>query len=521
MSTFQDARALAPDTVLTTDICVIGAGAAGITIARDLRDSRREVYLVESGGFELDAETQDLAAGESVGHAYPALVSTRLRYLGGTTNHWAGWCAPLDGIDFERREWVPWSGWPISLADLVPYYERAQRTNELAAFAYDLDTWSSRAHPAVRIDDDVESVIWQFSPPTRYGQVYRDDVERASNVHVLLNANLTAFESPAGAGHVTAVTLTTLEGTRIRLVAQQFVLACGGIENPRLLLLADQDRPGGLGNANGMVGRYFMEHPHVTTATCVFADPEENVSLYTRRAPRRAFAGSGLLNRIENRLRRDIDFLPPVVAVRGGLRLSDATQHREGILNGAGILGAVEATDPLTADVQRVMSASARPDEDPIRAYDVRLQLEQAPNPDSRVTLGQERDQLGLRRARLDWRLTELDTYTMVSTTHALARALGRSGQGRLRIEEWLLEDAESWHGMYGGNHHMGTTRMSDDPGQGVVDRNCRVHGVDNLFIAGSSVFPTGGFANPTLTLTALAHRLADHLREQAPAPSA
>jgi choline dehydrogenase-like flavoprotein len=514
MSEFQDARTIPPDTVLTTDVCVIGAGAAGITIARDLAGSRHDVYVVESGDVDLDASTQDLASGETIGHPYASLASTRLRYFGGSTNHWAGWCSPLNAVDFAERDWVPASGWPIALADLVPYYERAQQTNELAAFTYDVDAWSSRSHPEARLGDDVETVIWQFSPPTRYGAVYRDALARAANVHVLLNANLTAFETTQGADHVNAVTLTTLEGTSFKLVARQFVLATGGIENARLLLLADDVEAGGLGNANDLVGRYFMEHPHVTTASCVFADPEKDVNLYASRAPRRAFGGRSFVTRIEDRLRRTVDALPPLVSVRGGLRLSDAVQRREGVLNGGAVLRRFDVTDDLTVDVQRVIAATAPEQEGSVSAYAIRLQLEQAPNPDSRVTLSDERDGLGLRRPRLDWRLTDLDTHTLVTTTHALGRALGLSGEGRLRFEAWVLEEAGSWEAMYGGNHHMGTTRMSDDPRRGVVDRNCRVHSVDNLFIAGSSVFPTGGFVNPTLTLTALAHRLADHVRE-------
>ena len=500
MSEFRDARSIPPDTVLTTDICLIGAGAAGIAIARDLAGSRHDAYVVESGDLDLDEKTQDLASGESIGHPYVSLASTRLRYFGGSTNHWAGWCAPLNAIDFEERDWVPASGWPIALADLVPYYERAQQTNELAAFEYDVEAWSSRLHPESRLGDDVETMIWQFSPPTRYGTRYHDALARAANVHVLLNANLTAFETSQSAGHINAIRLTTLEGTTFRLVARRYVLATGGIENARLLLLADDVETGGLGNANGLVGRYFMEHPHVTTASCVFTDPTKDVNLYASRAPRRAFSGPSLVTQIEDRLRRTLDVLPPLVSVRGGLRLSDAVQRREGVLNGGAVLRRFDATDDLTVDVQRVIAASAVPQEHPVSAYGIRLQLEQAINPDSQVTLCDERDGLGLHRSRLHWRVTELDTHTLVTTTHALGRALGLSGEGRLRFESWVLEEASAWETMSGGNHHMGTTRMSDDPTQGVVDRNCRMHSVDKLFIAGSSVFPARGLVNQTLT---------------------
>ncbi|MBA2665907.1 MAG: GMC family oxidoreductase [Trueperaceae bacterium] len=518
MSAFLDARGVEAGTLITTDICVIGAGAAGITIARDLAGSRNDVYVVESGDLELEAATQELAGGENVGRDYASLITTRLRSFGGTTNHWAGWCAPLDALDFEHRDWVPESGWPIGLADLLPYYERAQRSNELAAFEYGVDAWASRERPEIALEEDFESIVWQFSPPTRYGQVYRDELERAPNVHVLLNANLTGITTTDAADHVEEVTLTTLAGTSFRLAARYFVIACGGIENARVLLLANDVERAGLGNRHDLVGRYFMEHPHVTTSTCVFVQPEQSVDLYASRSPRRVFGGLGAVTRVVDRLRREVSFLPPLVPVRAGLRVSGAAQRRDGILNAVAVLGDTTAEDRLTADVQQMISVSMHPERDPVRPYDVRLQLEQAPNPDSRVTLGDDRDALGQRTTRLDWRLNELDERTMVQATWSLGRALGLSHQGRLRLKEWVMEHAGSWEGMYGGSHHMGTTRMSQDPTRGVVDSDCRVHGVGNLYVAGSSVFPTGGCVNPTLTLTALAHRLADHLRDRASA---
>lgn len=236
--------------------------------------------------------------------------------------------------------------------------------------------------------------------------------------------------------------------------------------------------------------------PRFTKAT----GRNQDVNLYASRTPRRAFSGPSLLARIEDRFRRTLDLLPPLVSVRGGLRRRDALQRREGVLNGGAVLRRFDVTDDLTVDVQRVIAASAVPQEHPVSAYGIRLQLEQAINPDSQVTLCDERDGLGLHRSRLHWRVTELDTHTLVTTTHALGRALGLSGEGRLRFESWVLEEASAWETMSGGNHHMGTTRMSDDPTQGVVDRNCRMHSVDKLFIAGSSVFPARGLVNQTLT---------------------
>ena len=141
---------------------------------------------------------------------------------------------------------------------------------------------------------------------------------------------------------------------------------------------------------------------------------------------------------------------------------------------------------------------------------------EQAPNPDSRVSLVEERDALGLPRIALDWRLTELDKRSLQAGHQAVALELGRTGLGRLQIEDWLTADVTTWTPtLTGGHHHIGTTRMSEDPARGVVDGDCRVHGIANLYVAGSSVFPTSGSANPTLTVVALALRLAAHLEQR------
>ena len=515
MSAFIDARSLAADTVVTTDVCVIGAGAAGITIARDLAGTRHDVCLVESGGFELEPETQELYRGDVVGRPYLPLEASRLRYFGGSTNHWAGWCAPLDALDFEKREWVPGSGWPISRTDLVPFYERAQRTLQLADFEYDAEAWATSGRPDVAVAGDVRSAMWQFSPPTRFGDVYREELEQAPNVRVFHHANMTALSTTPAGDNVESLVFRTLEGNSFRVAARSFVLACGGIENARILLLANDEGGDGLAIESDEVGRYFMEHAHVTTGMCVVADPNASLDLYAGRARRRLFEGDGILARIENRITRT-ELVPRSVATRAGLRISDEAQRRDGLLNAVGILVSPRSPEAMTRHVHNTISHAADPEDQALEAYDVRLQVEQAPNRDSSVTLGDERDALGLRRARLDWRLSELDTHTIVRATYLLARALGQTDLGRLRIDDWLRTDPASFEGAYGGNHHIGTTRMSDDPRSGVVDRDCRVHGISNLFVAGSSVFPTGGFANPTLTLTALAHRLADHLADDA-----
>jgi choline dehydrogenase-like flavoprotein len=522
VTVFHDARAVPSGSVVESDVCIVGAGAAGITIARDLVGGRARVCLLESGDLAMDPATQELyrgvfgqrlaSSGGAVvdGRPYAALESTRLRYFGGATNHWEGWCAPLTAIDFEARSWVPHSGWPLTLAELEPFYRRAQRVNQIGPFDYRPEKWTTSRRPTLDAGQDLETVMWQFSPPTRYGEVYRDELRRAHDLDVFLNANLTGFVTN-GPHQVEALTVTTLAGTSFRVEAKFVVLACGGIENARILLLAMDDDAQPLAASRDVVGRFFMEHPHVEMGLCVFSDPAANLDLYTRR--RLQSTGITWVDRVVNRIKRSIEMVEDPVRTQAGLRISDEAQRRERILNAVGILSPANQLGALGRAVQRTISIAASPESNEAPGYRIRVMLEQAPNPDSRVVLSDERDSLGQRRPRLEWQLSQLDTHTLSAATRRLALALGQADLGRARFERWVIAEPETWQGVYGGGHHMGTTRMSDDQKLGVVDRDCRVHGVGNLFVAGSSVFPTCGFANPTLTITALAHRLADHLK--------
>jgi choline dehydrogenase-like flavoprotein len=501
----QDLRQLADGEALDTDVAIVGGGAAGIALARALAGAPFRVCLIESGGLEPDEAIQKLAEADNAGLPYGPIEATRLRYFGGTTNHWGGWCRPLDDIDFQKREWVPLSGWPIGRADLDPYYAAASGVCEAGPFAYDdVDGWEARLGmggfplPGAGMG---RRVI-QFSPPTRFGERYRAELEAASNLLLLLHANLVEIRATDNAAEVAGLALATLDGRRHGVSAKLYVLAAGGIENARLLLLSNQVQTEGLGNGNDMVGRCFMEHPHVYS--------------------------------MANLLLRDVSAVSPLnldeqetdgTGLRGNFMPSEAFQRRERIQNATFTIG-ISARFPSRDDVPVAEEKLTAPLLDLLHAWagrsaadgsGVRIGIggagEQRPNPDSRVTLSGARDALGLRRGRLDWRLSPEDKASLVRNLRALGAEFAAAGLGRLHVD---LPPGESWpDDLTGGNHHMGTTRMAADPRDGVVDANCRVHGLANLYVAGSSVFPTCGAANPTLTLVALALRLADHIRER------
>lgn len=521
-----DFRDVKHGTRLETDLCIVGAGAAGITIARELIGSGINIYLVESGGFDYDFSNQLLYKGEQAGLPYYQLQFTRLRFFGGTTNHWVGLCAPRNEIDFEARPWVPYSGWPISRADLDSYYKRAHPILNLGSYVYDQRVWRLLGIEPLRFNPDkIQTAIWKFSDPVaRLGKKYRQEIEQAENIRLLLNANVTNIQTNETGSIVDYVDIATIDGKRATLQAKRFILACGGLENPRLFLLSNTVASTGIGNQHDLVGRFFMEHLHANVGELLSDDY------------------AGLLDTYLKNTQRGRNYLL-------GLRLGEETQRQEQVLNSAVEIKMIAKADSgvqTAKDLYNRFRRGEKIDDLPDAiwrivkdlddvAYNAYRRLvqgkvvlppvekvnlfsfgEQSPNPDSRVVLSDEKDALGMNRIKLAWRVTELDRRSIETLEKVIGTELGRLNTGRVRIYDWLLKDSDTWgENLYGGNHHMGTTRMADSPKFGVVDRNCRVHGVSNLYLAGSSVFATGGYANPTLTIVALALRLADHLKSQ------
>ncbi|HEU5074278.1 MAG TPA: GMC family oxidoreductase [Polyangiaceae bacterium] len=488
-----DARTLRDGAELAADICVAGGGAAGITLARALADSRLQVLLLESGGFTADAATQALYAGTSVGQDYWALDTSRLRYFGGSTNHWTGWCRPLDPIDFEDRPGML-GGWPLSYQELLPHYHRAQRDCELASFDYRADTWADRYRARLAPVDDPhwETIAWQFSTPTRFGETYRQELVTSENVHVLLHANLSQIELCPTGGRVDRWRVRCLNGPSFSVVARGYVLALGGLENPRVLLASNSVEPRGVGNRFDTVGRYFSDHPH-SKVGLFLPNTVHDFSAYT--GIHRQGAGT---------------------YVRFSWALSDRARRALGLpgvsvtLDPPGTEGYPEEAPGVGSLMEQL---GARPGK---TASSLFLRAEQPPNPHSRVRLGRSRDALGMPRIELDWRVPGSLDYRVREAVHLLARALGQNSVGRvLSFAHTDDKPADAWPILWGGHHHLGATRMSEDPKYGVVDRNCKLHTVDNLYCAGSSTFATAGYANPTLTICALARRLGAHLAEQ------
>jgi choline dehydrogenase-like flavoprotein len=532
---FIDARGVASKTEIAADLCIVGAGAAGISIARALSGSGMSICLLESGDLDFSWDTQSLYSGRTVGLPYFDLDVCQLRYFGGNTNGWGGWCRPLDPIDLEPRPWAGLAGWPIPSGELAAYYRHAYALCELPSDDFDARSWCERLkHRRARLlPFDPEKLIpsvYQFSPPTRFGRTYREAIGQAQSVRCFTNANVVKLTTSCDAGRVTHVEVATLAGNGFRVAARLVVLAAGGIENTRLLLLSNDVIGAGLGNGNDLVGRHFMEHPH-TKRVLLATRRRAPVWLYGLH-----FHDQGVSVRLD---------LPPDLQRREGLLHYSANIHpiyrghdsaawlafRKLVLS----LSPARRGDPFVRfppygrkglSFGQIVDIARRPDQVTAAAllqltqpdafvsgYVLESKSEQAPNPESRVTLQHERDAFGLNRVQLDWRMLPIDRHTVLRGEEIVEAELMRLGIGRLA--PLAPRERDSWpSNLEGGWHQMGTTRMDADPRRGVVDVEGRVHGVANLFCAGSSVFPTGGAAPPTLTIVALALRLADRLKQ-------
>ena len=555
---WRDARTLSAGETVDADVCLVGAGPAGISMALSLaRAGVGRILLVESGGLEADPRTQALAEGVTTGEPFEPLVQTRARRFGGTAHQWnsgvggqeVGFrCGPLHEVDFERRDWLPHSGWPFGRAELEPYMRQAQEVCRLGPYCYEGDAWT-------RGDDDrplpldssvLTTSVWQFGVQQTFTEYYRDEIARVEGITTLLHANVVEIETTENAGEVTRLRIARFDAPDVYVSARVFVIAAGGIESARLLLMSDRVQRGGLGNGHDLVGRYFMEHQFVHGGTLVPASRDlfERTALYDNRVVDGTLI-AGKIDLTDDVMRRErllnvsmaifprhpyhrrarqevADSLAVLMRAGRGASAGELTRHLRTVAGGL---------DYAAVSTLRRLSGGRlfpflRPGPDIIEGtgwthldrkserfttYEAILHTEQAPDPDNRVTLAAERDGLGYPLARLHWRWTERDYDSVRRAQPIFARELARAGIGTYTPAMDASGRPDLLHP--GLHHHMGTTRMHDDPRQGVVDADSRVHGVRNLYVTGCSVFPTGGYINSTLTVVALALRLAEHLR--------
>ncbi len=510
-----DARRVASGSRLHFDVCIIGAGPAGISLAQRLAVSGLRVVLVEGGGFTPRVRDQRMFAGTVTGSPYADLQDVRFRVVGGSGSRWGGICRPLDPIDFRARDWVPDSGWPISYDEVARYYPAAAEALGVS------DSDFTRLSPGLTdATPDLggtgfERIHYRSSPMVDYGHAVRDRLERSRDITLLVNANVTRLLSTAVGDAVTGVDVRTFAGGAVAVTARTYVLAAGSVENARLLLVSDDAGPAGLGNRHDVVGRYFMEHVHVDIATLLPSRRTTDWLSYRTNAPHQPVLVSALspseeVQRDERIGSAAVTVAPSWYVTRRAFvgmhpRFTVPAERVYRGLSGTSERAAAAALDVARAAWNLREGKSAWPRREPTRT--IYYRGEQGPARENRVVLGDRRDLLGHPVADLRWQVRDADLTGASAVLRRFAAAAATGGWGDVAVPDGDLRER-----IVGGPHHLGTTRMSRDPRTGVVDTDSRVHGVGNLYVAGGSVFPTGGHANPTLTVIALALRLGEHL---------
>ena len=541
----EDTAGIAYGSVLRADLCIVGTGAAGIPLALTLSGHGLSILLIEAGHLQGHAATQALYAGEVTDarlHSPPDKY--RQRRFGGTTATWGGRCVPFDPIDFVERSYLPGSGWPISHRDLAAYYPQANAWAEAGLFEYDADALFNKPEEAMfrGFHSDIvrTNSLERFSCPTDFGVRYERRLRLASDVRLLLGANCTGLKFRQGT--IESADIATLGGNRFKVQARRFVLATGGIESARLLLASNDACPAGIGNEHDLVGRNYLCHIAGNVGTLTVHGPAHNVrhgyevardGVYCRRrlclteAEQRRIGAGNMVARLHfpriadpshgNGVLSGLYLARPLISYEYGKRLNDgATSLATYVRHAGNVVADAWETGAFLGHWLRKRTLADRKFPSVIlrnrsNRFSLEVHSEQFPNRDSRITLGDSPDALGVRRVRVDWRYTEADIDSVRKTLSVFAQEFERSGVARLEFDPDTLERDLTRFGAYGG-HHIGTTRMGNDPRDSVVDRNCRVHSTDNLYVCGSAVFPTSSQANPTLTIIAMALRLADHL---------
>lgn len=542
--TLVDAESLPTGTEIAGDVCIIGAGPAGLTLARHLRGRGRKIVVLERGGLPgrpLGVGPSDTVVDATSHFEAPPSIPPR---IGGAANEWIvrlAWHArgvrmvPLQPIDLERRSWVPHSGWPISWDHLEPFLQRAHDDLGLGEWGYGVDQWEEATAPRLGVEPSgFTTAMERFPRASVITNDHWNELLEAPDVEVVINAPAGSVEGSVD--RVERVEIDAGSPGRLCATATTFVIAAGGVVNPRLLLAARNGD--GIGANSAAVGRYYTDHLRLMSGTLTPADPQlfSNAGLYSLRQTARGVVMGKLvpteaLQREYEMLNSAAMLLPrPATDVQESVdvvraALDDIRSRRRparwpGPKDVMGLAGYVGRLVPgMTVRQRRFPPKTdagwAAMSGNPVRysSFAVEHQIEQVPNPSNGLSLSGRRDMDGRLTTEMAWRWDDAELSSIRSTQRAFADAMEAAGIGRFETTEWEAAPTLTTPG--GAFHPTGSTRMSATSKSGVVDSDARVHGVSNLFVAGSSIFPTGGSANPTLTLMALSIRLADHLNNR------
>jgi len=522
------------------NICVVGSGPVGIVVALELARQGQSVTLIESGRLTFDSGIQELSrAASGTDRRNIDMVLAVRRAFGGTSNLWGAGCIPLDPIDFERRDFLGARGWPLSYDTYAAFLPAA---SAYANCGHGFQEGIGGFQPADR--SFTANALIRFADPPSFGKAYGPAIRASRTITAYLGATVTGFRFDEN-GRVEALEVRALSGASGLARARLFVLACGGVETTRLLLAEQQGCPARFGGPEGSLGRYYMGHLSGQVADIEFRNDALDRAFDFFRctdgayARRRLVAGA-TLQRSEGL--SNISFWPIMPPMRD-------FGHRDPVLSLAYLaLSAPPLGRALVSETLRAINVGDGGDKlrhlanvmvgipsiaaflprflyrrfladrrlpglhlrNPARRYKLHFHAEHLPNPSSRIRLSSERDALGMPRIRSELCFSNSDAEQVLRTHGYLSDWLQKTGAGCLT---WHMPQEERLARVMelagDGVHQIGTARMAHNAREGVVDRDCRVFGSSNLFLAGSAVFPTSGQANPTLSALALAVRTA------------
>ncbi len=521
--------------VVNCDVCIIGSGAAGISISQKLSNKNLNILVMESGDFKPNQFTQKLYDLDNIGYPIRDKFMSRSRYFGGTTNIWSGRTMIFRQIDFEERDWVTDSGWPIEYSTIMFYYRQAIKLLKLPRLScYYFNNWVTKMNKyekSLALDSDnnlsVNASLWGVKP-LNFRKEYFPIFKKSDNLKVYLNSNLTNITLNESKRYVTKLNFSSLNGNSLVVKPKICILACGGLENPRLLLNSRHQNISGLGNENDCVGRYYSDHPRSVMGTVLLNKgvrlPLYNGYPFSEGKIQLGFQFSKDFQRSNKLLNNYLSLEPAVpdyvmksydAAIRLGKRFLRRGYSGERLNFSKSIAHVPEIIYYLTPKelLPHRLYSFIYPYFSYLNRNNQQYKLkianycEQAPNPTSRVSLGKDKCRLGLNKIKLDWKVGQDEERNVLKLQSLLASYFRKNKIGKFDSDFNGQEFTDA-------SHHIGTTRMSFNHKKGVVDKNCKVHNIDNLYISGSSVFPTSGHANPTLTIVALSLRLGDHIRE-------
>ena len=495
-------------------VCIVGAGAAGIVLAVEFASRGRKVVILEGGGAQREESSQQLYDSDIVGHPHRGIHTGRIRTKGGSTVRWGGQILELDAHDFIPRANVPSSGWPFPKSELTAHYERARTLEGLAkAQRSDAAVWRALHQPFLQFPE-LEAYLSRWCPEPNFARLHETTLATHPGISLWLHAN--AVELLTENGIATGLRCRTLTGIEAIFHAAHFIFCLGGIESSRFFL---QPRPGGLPwNRSNLLGQHFQDHIDCNAATVEPLDRQKFHAafdpIYLRgfkylpklRLPSQLQAEHETLNIGSTMSYEDAGKVryQAKLTTRNLMRGRFNEVSRDNLRHTAAHLPML-LRQAWRYKIQR--RAFAPPQ---VRIF-LRVHCEQEPTSRSSITLTDDRDALGLLRARFDWQISEreLDTirkYVLIAQ-HSLA------GIARVVPDQDLISGSPAFLARCDdSNHHMGGMRMSTSDATGVVDTNLRLYGLDNTYVCSSAVFPNSGFSNPTHTVLALAVRLCDHL---------